>query len=59
MATHAGGLISAWAQMQDDAQEVGLMGPGGDEALPRNDGVVLAAELTGLPALARLIESTG
>jgi NADPH-dependent ferric siderophore reductase/MFS family permease len=56
IAHHEGGLISDWAGLQGDEQEVGIMGPGGDMLLPFTDNVILAADLTGLPALARLIE---
>lgn len=59
IATHDGGLISTWASMDGDSLEVGVMGPGGDAALPSAENVVLAADYTGLPALARLIESVG
>lgn len=53
---HDGGLISEWAALQGDEQPVGVMGPGGDTQLPGTDNVILAADLTGLPALARFIE---
>lgn len=59
IAHHDGGLISTWAGLEGDEQEVGIMGPGGDPVLPATENVVLAADYTGLPALARLIESTG
>ncbi|MEM8970434.1 MAG: MFS transporter [Pseudomonadota bacterium] len=57
IAHHAGGLISDWAALDGDEQEVGVMGPGGDPYLPQTKNVVLAADYTGLPAVARLIES--
>ncbi|MEO1143568.1 MAG: siderophore-interacting protein, partial [Pseudomonadota bacterium] len=57
IAHHDGGLISDWAAMQGDEQEVGVMGPAGDPYLEYTENVVLAADYTGLPALARLIES--
>lgn len=56
IALHDEGLISDWAALADDQQEVGVMGPGGDLALPATDHVILAADLTGLPALARFVE---
>ncbi len=56
VAHHEGGLISQWAVLDDDRQEVGVMGPGGDLHLPSTKNVVLAADLTGLPAIARLID---
>ncbi|MEM9635119.1 MAG: MFS transporter [Pseudomonadota bacterium] len=59
IAHHEGGLISTWAALQGDEQEVGVMGPAGDPQLGHTDNVVLAADHTGLPALARLIESVG
>ncbi|MEO0329496.1 MAG: MFS transporter [Pseudomonadota bacterium] len=54
---HDGGLISDWAMLSGDDQEVGVMGPGGDPYLEFTDNVVLAADCTGLPAIARMIES--
>lgn len=56
IAHHEGGLISDWAALQGDEQQVGVMGPGGDTHLPSTDNIILSADLTGLPALARLIE---
>lgn len=56
IAHHDGGLISDWAALQGDSQQVGVMGPGGDTVLPSHDNVILAGDLTGLPALARFIE---
>ncbi len=58
IAHHAGGLISDWAALEGDDQEVGVMGPGGDTDLLATENVILAADLTGLPALARLIEAS-
>ena len=57
IAHHVGGLISDWAALEDDDQEVGVMGPAGDPHLMHTDNVVLAADVTGLPAIARLIAS--
>lgn len=57
IAHHAGGLISDWAALEGDDQEVGVMGPAGDPRLEHTENVVLAADVTGLPAIARLIES--
>ncbi|MEM9331377.1 MAG: MFS transporter [Pseudomonadota bacterium] len=57
IAHHDGGLISDWAAMDGDEQEVGVMGPFGDPYLEHNDNVVLAADYTGLPGIARLMES--
>ncbi|MEO0622197.1 MAG: siderophore-interacting protein [Pseudomonadota bacterium] len=54
---HAGGLISDWAQQAREGQRVGVMGPAGKVTLPVFDGLFLAADGTGLPALARLLES--
>ncbi|MEM7060216.1 MAG: MFS transporter [Pseudomonadota bacterium] len=59
IAHHDGGLISDWAAYEGDEQQVGIMGPVGDPYLESTENVVLAADYTGLPALARLIESTG
>ena len=57
IAHHQGGLISDWASLDGDDQKVGVMGPASDEGLDFTKNVVLAADATGLPALARLIES--
>ncbi|MEM1363801.1 MAG: MFS transporter [Pseudomonadota bacterium] len=59
IAHHSGGLISDWAALEGDAQEVGVIGPGGDAYLESTKNVVLAGDYTGLPAIARLIESVG
>ncbi len=59
VAHHDGGLISDWAALHGDKQEVGVMGPAGDHSLAHTKNIVLAADYTGLPALARLIESAG
>ena len=58
IAVHEGGLISDWALLEGDAQQVGVMGPGGDTVLPSTDDLIMGGDLTGLPALARLIEDS-
>ncbi|MEM6907837.1 MAG: MFS transporter [Pseudomonadota bacterium] len=57
IAHHDGGLISDWAALEGDDQKVGVMGPAGDPGLDETKNVILAADATGLPAIARLIES--
>lgn len=58
IAHHAdGGLIAQWAALEGDDQEVGVMGPVDDNGLDFVDNVILASDTTGLPAIARLIES--
>ncbi len=57
IAHHSGGLISDWAAMSGSGDAVGIMGPGGDPALPKSDGVVLAGDYTGIAGVARLLES--
>lgn len=59
VANHDGGLISDWAALEGDEQEVGVIGPGGDARLEQTKNVILAADFTGLPAVARLIDSVG
>lgn len=59
IAVHQGGLISDWALLDGDDQEVGVMGPMGDAGLEHTQNVILAGDATGLPAIARLIESVG
>lgn len=52
---HAGGLISEWAQHAQPGDQVGAMGPAGTTALPAVDTYFLAADGTGMPAIARLL----
>ncbi|MEM7208472.1 MAG: MFS transporter [Pseudomonadota bacterium] len=59
IAHHSGGLISDWAALRGDHQQVGVMGPGGEMHLPATENIILAADLTGLPAVARLIDAAG
>ncbi|MEM7472581.1 MAG: MFS transporter [Pseudomonadota bacterium] len=57
IAHHEGGLIADWAALDGDDQEIGVMGPAGDPQLHHTDNIILASDITGLPAIARLIES--
>ena len=57
IAAHDGGLVSEWASLPVNGDVVGVMGPSGDSMLPRMDGLLLIADLTGLPAIARLLET--
>ncbi|MGD1883903.1 MAG: siderophore-interacting protein [Paracoccaceae bacterium] len=52
---HAGGLISLWAQQAEPGQFIGAMGPAGMDQLPKATTYFLAADGTGLPAIARLL----
>ncbi len=54
---HSHGKIVQWAQQAERGDILGLMGPGGGESVPpdaRN--ILLAADETALPALARMLE---
>lgn len=54
---HAGGLISDWATNVQPDDTAGVMGPAGVERLPSRANVFLAADETGLPSIARLLEA--
>ena len=57
---HEHGLVTEWAQTDCVGQSVGLSAPKGSFELPDDAGwVVLAGDLTGLPAMARIAESLG
>jgi NADPH-dependent ferric siderophore reductase len=57
---HEHGLVTEWAQTDCVGQSVGLSAPRGSFELPDDAGwVVLAGDLTGLPAMARIAESLG
>lgn len=53
---HGDGLISSWAMSAAPGDEIGAMGPTGPEDLPEVDRVFLAADQTGLPLVARVLE---
>ncbi|WP_298971185.1 siderophore-interacting protein [uncultured Roseobacter sp.] len=54
---HGDGLISQFAQVAEAGQEIGAMGPAGMRALPDHDRYFIAADGTGLPGVARLLET--
>ncbi len=54
---HDGGLISDWATQATPGQTVGVMGPAGAAELKHETGLFLAADGTGIPAVARLMET--
>ena len=57
---HDHGLVTEWAQTDCVGDVVGLSAPKGSFVLPADAGwVVLAGDMTGLPALARIAESLG
>ena len=57
---HEQGLVTQWAQTDCVGDPVGLSAPKGSFELPADAGwVVLAGDLTGLPAVARIAESVG
>ena len=54
---HEQGLVTEWAQTECVGERVGLSAPKGSFALPADAGwVVLAGDLTALPAMARIAE---
>ncbi|WP_153771102.1 siderophore-interacting protein [Labrenzia sp. CE80] len=54
---HHGGVLSEWADKAEDGERIGLLGPGGGTEAPKSGArVVLAGDMTALPALARMIE---
>jgi len=59
IALHQGGLISDWAAHARPGSQVGIMGPTGTSAMANSQGVFLAADLTGLSSVARLIAPFG
>ncbi len=56
---HGHGLISLWAQNVAPGSQIGIMGPAGMSALPKAQSYFLAADGTGLPAIARLLDRMG
>jgi NADPH-dependent ferric siderophore reductase len=57
---HEHGLVTEWAQTDCVGDRVGLSAPKGSFELPHDAGwVVLAGDLTGLPAMARIAERLG
>ena len=57
---HEQGLVTQWAQTDCVGDRVGLSAPKGSFELPADaEWVVLAGDLTGLPAVARIAESVG
>ncbi|MCW2808511.1 MAG: siderophore-interacting protein [Marmoricola sp.] len=57
---HEQGLVTEWAQTDCVGDRVGLSAPKGSFELPADAGwVLLAGDLTGLPAMARIAESLG
>jgi len=52
---HAGGRISDWAARAAPGARAGIMGPGGGQPPPAGRAVVMVADMTGLPALRRIL----
>ncbi|MFG5379942.1 DUF2218 domain-containing protein [Yoonia sp. R2-816] len=57
MVRHSDGLVSLWARNAAAGDEIGAMGPAGMQGLPEVERYLLAADLTGLPSAARIIET--
>lgn len=56
---HAGGRISDWAARAAPGAPAGIMGPGGGQPPPAGRSVVMVADMTGLPALRRILAGPG
>ncbi|MEO1721155.1 MAG: siderophore-interacting protein [Pseudomonadota bacterium] len=56
---HDGGLIAEWARKAQPGGRVGVMGPAGETSLPVKTGLFLAADATGIAAVARMMEAAG
>ena len=55
---HAGGRVARWAEAARPGDVAGLMGPSGGDEAPATDGdLVVAGDMTALPAMARLLEA--
>lgn len=54
---HGDGLISGWASHADIGAEIGAMGPIGETSLPVARDYLIIADQTGLPAVARFLET--
>lgn len=55
--SHGDGLISGWASDAEIGAEIGAMGPVGEIDLPKAKDYLLVADQTGLPAVARFLET--
>ena len=55
--SHGEGLISGWASGAEIGTEIGAMGPVGETVLPEAMDYLLIADQTGLPAVARFLET--
>ncbi len=55
---HPGGLAAAWAMNAEVGTIVGLLGPAGGHETPDTDGnLIIAGDMTALPAMARILEA--
>lgn len=54
--SHGDGLISSWAMQAQPGDEIGAMGPVDNTRLGAAERYLLAADRTGLPAIARILE---
>ncbi len=54
---HQGGFFAEWAETAQRGDRIGLLGPAGGEIPKRGDRILLAGDMTALPALARMIEN--
>ncbi|WP_094462672.1 siderophore-interacting protein [Pannonibacter phragmitetus] len=54
---HAGGAVSDWAEACREGDVIGLLGPSGFQHPPLAGPLLLAADGTGAPAVARMIEA--
>jgi len=56
---HAGGRVADWAVGAQPGDEIGVMGPGGGTPPSQPGPLLLVADMTGLPAVARIIAARG
>lgn len=55
---HAGGRVAEWAETASAGGLVGLLGPGGGNEVIDTDGdLIIAGDMTALPAMARILEA--
>jgi NADPH-dependent ferric siderophore reductase len=59
VADHPGGAVSDWARSAQPGDRIGVMGPGGGTPPATPGRILLVADATGLPAVARILAARG
>jgi NADPH-dependent ferric siderophore reductase len=59
VADHPGGAVSDWARSAQPGDRIGVMGPGGGTPPAAPGRILLLADATGLPAVARILAARG